>query len=309
MQPAITTLVYSVTPSSGAAYANIDIAKGLSTLNRRLYRQGMNYAVAGVHIGRFDTGITKCLLQTAGNTWMVQNAWKKGFHLWNDQQAAAAKAVGIKRGTWSDFKVTLDDVLTTATLNPRNSTTGGSIGDPVCDEWALSELVWEDDGDEYTPTMHLIGASTRNTNVGLVQEYHISRTRPDAFAPDVDADASESIYAKMALMGSDEFSDLLIAEVEDDNDNPPYDLDEMYGGDTAGDMAPLIDEFSSSMHNSGRSVPFLAPCGLIRVSIQSQVNTDAANPEVLVDSDVVHSILVHLAPGGYKGVLAEPMGQ
>jgi len=309
MQPAITTLVYAMTPSSGAATANIDLAKGLSTVNRRLYRQGMNYAVAGISVGRFDTGITKVILQTAGNTWMVQNAWKKGYHLWNDQQRDAAKAVGIKRGTWVDFKVTLDDVITTATLNPRNSTTGGSAGDPVCDEWAYSELVWEDDGDEYTPTMHLLGTSTRNTTVGLVQEYHISRTRPDAYAPDVDADASESIYAKMALMGSDEFSDLLIAEVEDDNDNPPYDLDEMFGGDTAGDLAVIIDEFSTSVHNSGRSVPFIAPCGLIRVSIESKVNQDPSQPHTLVASDEAHLLVVHLAPGGYKGVLAEPMGQ
>lgn len=307
MQPAITSLVYTMTPSSGGAVANIDIAKGLSTVNRRLYRQGMNYAVASVSVGRFDTGITKAFVQTAGNTWMVQNAWKKGFALWRDQQREVEKLLPGTSGTWADFKVTLDDVVTSGTLNPRNSTTGGSAGDPVCDEWNYSEYVWDDDGTEREPQFHLIGATDLTSSIGLVQEYHISRVRQSDPSPFVDADASDSIYAK--ALGTDQMSDMLVDNVESENDFPPYDADQMYGGDTAGDMAPVIDEFSASMHGSGRSVPFIAPCGLLRVSLESRVNTDPANPEVLVNSDVEHAVFVHLAPGGYKGVLAEPMGQ
>jgi len=307
MQPAITSLVYVVTPSSGEVTANIDIAKGLSTVNRRLYRQGMNYAVAGVSIGRFDTGITKCFLQTAGNTWMVQNAWKKGYALWRAQQREVLEVMPSIEGKWADFKVTLDDVVTTATLNPRNSTTGGSAGDPVCDEWNLSEYVWDDDGTEREPNFHLIGATNLASSIGLVQEYHISRARVQISDPAVDSTASDSIYAKS--LGTDEMSDMLVDNVEGENDQPPYDFDEMYGGDTAGDLAPVIDEFSSSMHNSGRSIPFIAPCGLIRVTIISKVNTDPGQPAVLIASDEPHTVFVHLAPGGYKGVLAEPMGQ
>ena len=307
MQPAITSLVYALTPSSGSVVANIDLAKGLSTLNRRLYRQGMNYAVAAVSVGRFDTGLTKCLLQTAGNTWMVQNAWKKGYALWRDQQREVLKVMPSIEGTWADFKVTLDDVVTTATLNPRNSTVGGSAGDPVCDEWNYSEYVWDDDGTEREPGFHLIGATDLTSSIGLVQEYHISRAQPFSANPDVEADASDSIYAK--ALGTDEMSDMLVDNVEAENDHPPYDQDQMYGGDTAGDMAVVIDEFSSSIHNSGRSVPFIAPCGLIRVIIESKVNQDPSQPHTLVASDESHLVIVHLAPGGYKGVLAEPMGQ
>jgi len=307
MQPAITSLVYVMTPSSGEATANIDIAKGLSTVNRRLYRQGMNYAVAGVSIGRFDTGITKCMLQTAGNTWMVQNAWKKGYALWRAQQREVLKVMPSIEGTWADFKVTLDDVVTTATLNPRNSTTGGSSGDPVCDEWNYSEYVWDDDGTEREPKFHLIGASNLASSIGLVQEYHISRAAVHLDDPDVDSDASDSIYAKS--LGTDEISDMLVDNVEAENDQPPYDQSEMYGGDTAGDLAVIIDEFSTSMHNSGRSVPFIAPCGLLRVNITSKVNNDIQQPWTLVASDEMHAVFVHIAPGGYKGVLATPMGQ
>jgi len=307
MQPAITSLVYVMTPSSGVAYANIDIAKGLSTVNRRLYRQGMNYAVAGVSIGRFDTGVTKTVLQTAGNTWMVQNAWKKGYALWRAQQREVLKVMPSIEGTWADFKVTLDDVLTTATLNPRNSTTGGSNADPVCDEWNYSEYVWDDDGTEREPNFHLIGATNLASSIGLVQEYHISRAQVQPDDPDVESDASDSIYAK--ALGTDEMSDMLVDNVEGENDSPPYDQSEMYGGDTAGDVAVVIDEFSTSMHNSGRSVPFIAPCGLIRVSIDSKVNQDPTQPHTLVASDELHTVFVHLAPGGYKGVLATPMGQ
>jgi len=307
MQPAITSLAYAVTPSSGSVVANIDLAKGLSTVNRRLYRQGMNYAVAGVSVGRFDTGLTKCLLQSAGNTWMVQNAWKKGYALWRAQQREVLEVMPSIEGKWADFKVTLDDVVTTATLNPRNSTTGGSAGDPVCDEWNYSEYVWDDDGTEREPHFHLIGATDLSSSIGLVQEYHISRAMPHANAPFVEGEASDSIYAK--ALGTDEMSDMLVDNMEQENDNPPYDQDEMYGGDTAGDSAVIVDEFSTSVHNSGRSVPFIAPCGLLRVSIESKVNNDANQPWVLVASDEAHLLVVHLVPGGYKGVLATPMGQ
>jgi len=47
MQPAQTVLSYEVT--DGTSY--IDIAQGLSQVNRRAYRQGMEYAVGKVSFG------------------------------------------------------------------------------------------------------------------------------------------------------------------------------------------------------------------------------------------------------------------
>ena len=298
MQPAQIVLTYVASPSSGAVVVDIDLAKDLSAVNRRLYRQGMQYAVGSVTCARTLPGLSAYVCQTAGNTWVVHNAWKKASALWEKQQRDAARDVGVKRGTWADFKVTLDDNDTAAI-----DTIAGDGGTIVPDEWNYSELVFEDDGDEWSPTMHLLGTSTLTSGVGLVQEYAISRTTVTSPDPNVPSEASDSIYAKMALMGSDEFSDVLIDDIEGHNDSPPYDMSEYVGGDTVAD-APFNQDFvTSTMENPGQSRPFLAECGLLRITLQS-VEADGSTA-----SDVPHLIQVRMVPGGYKGVLAEPMGQ
>lgn len=304
IEPAQRVLSYVLTPSSGGVVVDIDLAKDLSAVNRRLYRQGMQYYVSHISLARADTGISMMQIMTAGDTWIVHNAWKKGKALWLKQQRDAAKAIGISLGTWADFKVTLDD-NDTAAIN----TIAGDAGTIEPDEWAYSELVYEDDGDEFSPTMHLLGTSTLASGVGLVQEYAISRNQLTNPSPVTPAEASDSIYAKM-LMATDEFSDILIDDIEGHNDSPPYDHSEYVGGDTVAD-APFFQDFVVSNFQGGtsRSNGFTAECGLIRLILASAVNTDPANPEVLANSDVAQIVQVHLAPGPYKGVMASKMGQ
>lgn len=295
MQPAQLTLTYAVTPSGGGVVADIDIAKDLSAVNRRLYRQGMQYAVASVKFSRTMPGLSFLACQTAGNTWMVHNAWKKGKALWDRQQREVAKAMPGIHGTWADFKIELDDNSTTAI-----DTIAGDAGTVVPDEWNLSNYVWDNDGTERQPTFCLLGATAPDTKIGMVQEYHIARAQVQN-SPAVPTEASDSIYAKS--LGTDEMSDLLIDVVELDNDNAPYDMTEMVGGDTVADTPWSQDYVTSTMESPGQSKPFLVECGLLRLQLQS-VLADGTSA-----SDVIHFIQVNLVPGGYKGVLAEPMGQ
>jgi hypothetical protein len=253
---------------------------------------------------------------TAGDTWMVHNAWKKGFHIWKKQRAEAMDTLPGISGKWSDFKVQLWDGQSSAV----ETVAGGDTIVP--DEWALSEVFWDDDGTEQSPTFCIIGATNATSKIGLVQEYHISRTRPDAFNPDVDDDASDSIYAKMLPM-QDELSDALIGDIEDDNDNPPYDLDQMFGGDTNGDE-PVLQAYTIANENGkGHTGSFTAECGLIRIAGTSQLTstfphqTDHAGaPNVYDDihylSEPLNDMIiveVTVAPGMYKGVAAVEMGQ
>lgn len=312
IEPAQRVLSYVLTPSSGGVTVDIDLAKDLSAVNRRLYRQGMQYYVSGITVFTPGTTRIQCMAQTAGDTWIVHNAWKKGRALWLEQQRDAAKAIGISMGTWADFKVTLDD-NDSAAIN----TLAGDSGAITPDEWNYSELVYEDDGDEYSPTMHLLGTSTLASGVGLVQEYAISRNQLTNPSPVTPAEASDSIYAKM-LMATDEFSDILIDDIEGHNDSPPYDHSEYVGGDTVAD-APFTQSVGiASGTNSVAHLPgFTAECGLIRLICASTAVYDAidtsTNPDTITQHtntrDEAFLVMVQVAPGPYKGVMASKMGQ
>lgn len=295
IQPAQRTLIYGGTPSSGNLVMDIDIARDLSAINRRLYRQGMQYYVQSVEISRADTGITTCAVLTAGDTWMVHNAWKKGFRLWKSQQDEVEDVMPGLQGKWADFKIELDDNSSTL-INP----VAGDAGTILSDEWNLSNFVWDDDGTERQPTFCLIGASVVATKIGLVQEYHISRAQVDN-QPQGIGEASDSIYAKS--LGTDEMSDLLVDVVELDNDSAPYDMDEMVGGDTVADAPFTQDIFLANLFQKGISVGFTAECGLVRLQLTS-TTADGSTA-----SDVAHLVKFTLAPGSYKGVMAAPMGQ
>lgn len=312
IQPAQKTFHYVVTPSSGSFDVEIDVAKDLSAINRRLYRQGMQYLISDVKIAT-GKGLVVTSVSTAGDTWMCHNAWKKGFNMWKKQRAMAQDDLPGLSGKWADFKVQLWNASST-TLTPL---AGSESTAP--DEWLLSQVFWDDDGTERSPTFCLVGSTAPNTKIGLIQEYHISRVRPAANEPAVDADASDSIYAKMLPM-QDELSDALIDDIEGDNDAPPYDMDEMFGGDTLGDEPCVQDISFASEFASSSTGPFTAECGLIRIQGTSKLTSTfprAASGSGAYDDvhylseDLDESIVIQvtIAPGPYRGVMATPMGQ
>jgi len=282
---------------------DIDIAKDLSVINRRLYRQGMQYYVESVEIGFIPTAAVSYVhvaCSTAGDTWMVHNAWKKAQAAWLQQQRdARANGLHSAKPKWEDFKVSLDDASSTPLI-----IVAGDGGTCTPDDWVYSKFVWDDDGTENEPTMNLLGSSdltTAGNGVGLVLEYNRSRAMVDT-SPVIHTTLSDSIYAK--LHGTDELTDMLVDNMEDDNNAAPYNMDAMIGGQTDAD-APWVHGFSiSTPANKGVHPGFLAECGLVRVAIASYAADGSAAD--LPDGSM---LIVKIAPGPYRGVMASPMGQ
>jgi len=104
----------------------------------------------------------------------------------------------------------------------------------------------------------------------------------------------------------------LIDDIELDNDQPPYDYDEMPGGDTVAD-APWSQEVgfaNSDAGMMGHIGGFAAECGLVKIQVISaigQIDAAFTNFGNAANSDC--AIFIHLVPGPYRGVLAERMGQ
>lgn len=308
--PAITSLSYVV--PNGVSY--IDLARDLSRVNRRLYRQGRNYAVESItvttSIGMKVTDSIAMVFSSMGNSYSVHNAWEKGFNAWR-KQLKQYDTGGIK-GRWSDFKIYLDDDMEDGTVNDVLAGDGAAV---LSGDWHYSKLVFDDDGTEREFCMHMIGSTNlTDTNeesaIGLMHEY--SRAVPIIATqePSVSSEANDTIFAK--ILGTDELTDMIIGNIEEDNDSAPYDRAERYGGDTNGDAAHPERFVACSANEIVTTIPgFIAPCGLIQIKSEELALDDTSSADGVYASGTAPSVAVQirLVPGPYKGVLAPPMGQ
>ena len=73
------TLTFA-TPGSGASRSYIDLSQVASLVNRRFYRQGINWAVAGFKVSSTRTGFVNIF--KLPNTWVMSNAWEKSMRTW-----------------------------------------------------------------------------------------------------------------------------------------------------------------------------------------------------------------------------------
>lgn len=297
--PAVRYLRYHLTNSGtpGTETSHyIDLARDLSAVNRRLYRQGRDYHVRKITIVSSNTPNApsggRVSVSTAPNSWSVRGAWNRGFSTMKQQHKEAVKVTDIQSGKWADFKIHLSNDARTSTLalpldNGSNAVTLG--------EWNYSTIVSPDGTTSADPfDMHLLGAHQGSagawTSIGLVTSYGETRTTVSSGQPNVPATASDDPLVNAFDYGT--ITDEVIDQIEGENDNPPYSLLD-YPGDNTNMPKPIVVQ--DSVLSDGRAIMggFSALCGLLEIECSS------ANP-----SDV-YSVLVELAPGNYRGVNAE----
>ncbi len=323
MQPAITTIALRTNPGDGTVGTNnsylsyVDTARELSKINRRLYSQSRMYGYQGLTFIWRSTGSAptdlatiECSIRTAGNTWCVQNAHTKGEALWNNMQALVLQDNPSISGKWHDFKVLLD----AGQAGVREIFARDGAGNEYADgEWNLSTYVMPQH--EVNPTTGeplpaveytamLIGADT-TTKRSLVKAYQESRATLSAYSPNVPAALSGSFFNLLTDSGSQEPE--LADVIEDENDNPPYDLNN-YSGGAVNAPAPVVVGYAaiSNSEVDGRIGSFVAPCGLLQIEIKGY---NAAGEAIAPASMPAIDLLLHVAPGSYKGVASVPMGQ
>lgn len=300
----------SYTIPAAQTYSYIDTARSLSRTNRRLYSQGRLYAYQGLtFIWRAAATVAslEIKVKTAGNTWVVQNAHTKGEALWHEMNELVLEDNPSVEGKWADYKVMLSNLQTPAlTLNVKD----GAGVDVHAGEWVISTYVMPQHevnpgtgvplaADEFQS--HLIGVDTASRK-GLVNAYQESRATVSPDQPNVPAGMSDSFFNLLTDSGSQEPE--LAEEIEFANDNPPYDIDD-YAGGAANAEVPWVVGYgaTSAAEVDGRIGGFIAPCGLIELEVTAYTND--GSPAAIPELDVI----LHVAPGMYKGVAAVPMGQ
>lgn len=277
----------------------IDLARDLSAINRRLYRQGMVYHVSKVTVVSRNTlpapggeaGFIS--VSCAPNSWTVRSAWRFGKGLWDQMQKQAMMAVpNDTRPRYNDFKIRGLESNSPGMLAPQDN--GGNA--LQLGEWAYSEFVSPDGttgADVYSS--HLLGAHAGSagayTSVGLVESYSNTRATVATDVPSVVTGGSDDPLANLFDDGT--VHDEILEDIATKGDAPPYNLFE-YPGSAGNQPKPLVVQHGT-LGVDGRVVlgGFEAICGLIELESSSPIGAD------------VYSVLVEITPGAHRGVKAE----
>ena len=295
----------------------IDIAQGLSALNRRFYRQGLYYYVSGVTV--HDSNQNAWVkFATAPDTWITKNSWVRAFRAWSKLNSVAAGAAGANdlaiAGKYHDFKVYLNDyhrtnadsgLLPIGSLD-YNSITGSFPNYVITpgavpfesDEWTYSKLITGDpvnsdpqQVDEFF--IHLlgphVGSSGAFTSIGCVKSYADTKAQVEVTSPDLPPETSSDPILNLFDTGDN--YDNILDDLENDSDEVPYDHD-VYIGERADDT--LIVAQTANSQGAGavtRAPGFVVPFGLL------EVITNASTAGKI-------EIVLELASGNYNGVAA-----
>ena len=296
-------LVNSTTPGVETSHY-IDLARDLSAINRRLYRQGRSYHVKRVSIVSSNTiagpgNAGRVTFSTIPTSWTAANAWKRGFEAWRKMQKKALEASGLKiTPTWNDFKVYLsyDMVSGTKPVPLDNGGNALSLG-----EWSYSTYK-SPDGTTGADSMvaHMLGAhngtpgSGAMGSIGLIQSYGDSRATVNNDSPTVQSDADDDPLVNLFDDGT--VVDEVISDMRTKNEDAPYDIVN-YAGDGANHSKPVVVQQTTLGADGRASVGgFTAMCGLIEVEITTPVASDPGD---------AYSVLIELAPGSYRGIAAD----
>lgn len=299
IQPAVKTMRFTV-GLTGNPYEYIDLSQCASIVNRRFYRAGLNWAVGGFTVIGGGTGTGFITVNRLSETWVLSNAWEKGFRAWQRQQMEALEDGSQEsvRARFNDFKVYMDAAHFTAGV-ANNLTPLGTAGVAYpLGEWEMSQIVVPNDGapgNNWEPYLQMLGGfaiSASPASVGLVAAYANSRSVPQSPDPVVPGQVlnDDNLYRRMFDVGDN--SDDVLDNVAGKNDELPYDQN-VYPGEI-GDQAEFVCSIRLANSQSQTQVAGSNfPCGLV------QIDTTALEGPV--------QFIVHLVPGTHRGYLAESM--
>ncbi len=336
IQPAVQTLVFTGnkidTDEDRTMF--IDLSQCASLVNRRFYRQGINWAVSSIRVIARPSdieGLVYCpvTIQKLPNTWVMSNAWEKGFRAWQEMNKKALDGSESVRPKFLDFKIYADNEHHRAGFG-ENLLPIDSLGNEYTPgEWVHSTYhipnasVDASDSTSNNPrSIIAVGANYQsagadgNFAVSLIEGYAASRGLPDVLDPNTPTDAA-SVNGSLSqnwLVALDNDHDQqegeVLADMISENNIAPYPFendgihtDTQYpGGANQAPGLQIHDEsvissttVSSTLHLKGGNFP----CGLMAVRFNN-FGTGKAQ-------EIFWDIYVDLVPGTHRGYLCEPM--
>jgi len=305
IQPAVQTMTFQYDVDQGAEVHYIDLSQCASILNRRFYRQGLNWAVSGIKI--LTTGTGSVSINKLPNTWVMSNAWEKCFRAWKKQQDEALESGDQQsvKAKFNDFKIYADDDhFRNGFADNLLPVSSGSGNVAAPGEWEASQILipnFGGVGNNIEPYIKAVGdfdLPADNTVFGLIQAYANSRSVPQSPDPAVTpgvTTSTDNVFVQMFDVGDD--SALVVDNVVGKNDELPYPQMDYPGG---GNQLPTLEIHSIELISSttiGGTTRIKGgnfPCGLLQVWTGMDDVSD-----IVIEIDMV--------PGTHRGYLCEPM--
>lgn len=296
--PTVTRLSFHCT---GNQTRFIDIARALSVINRKFYRQGVYYYVNSVEIYNNSTGVVD--LHTAPDNWVTKNAWNRGFRLYQKMNSMVDDVSNMGRSKYHDYKVYLSDMhRTSGVMSPELCDINGQTTNMLPDDWDYSQYTSADDDQDTNANAdefyaHLLGPHVGSAgawqSIGLIASYRDSRPLPQTEEPNLSPSVAADPLTNIFDFSSEEQLNDIIENMSNANDETPYDAD-IYPGQLDGHMQQVARiGTEQGVGRVGRASGFCAPFGLICV-----------DPWGLPAEDNFRVVL-NLAVGTYHGVYAE----
>jgi len=316
------TLTFSIPALAPNTNSNkfIDLSQVASLVNRRFYRQGINWAVSGFKFTSSPGNAGIVGINKLPNTWVMANAWEKSMRTWTKMNREALAETESVRPKFLDFKIYADQAHHAAgyAANLLPYSLGVNYATPG--EWESSKVIIPETttATGAVTSFELIAVGGNNPGAGasglnaksLIEGYASSRGLPNVLDPNTPDDAASYVENwMMAIFNEGNLQDNeVIEDMIDENNIAPYpfendgtNLDTMYPGG-ANQMPSLqLHDFSlvsgttigGHTHLKGGNFP----CGLINIT------TVAA----LEGTGMDLTLQVSLVPGRHRGYECEPM--
>ena len=303
----------------GSGYHYTDLSQCASILNRRFYRQGLNWAVS--HFTFYKTSPTESgaegvTVSKLPSSWVMSNAWEKGFRAWQRMNKEALEENESVKPKFLDFKIYMTDDHHSggfaSNLLPLDI--GGNISTPG--EWESSKVVVPETttATGAATSYEIIALGPNNPGASpvtlldaksLIEGYAASRALPNIVDPNTPDDANSYVENwQMAMFNEGTLQDnVILDDMITENNLAPYpfendgsNFDTMYPG--GANQLPTPRVVGAAFFNAGTNANKVViegdsfPCGLVQFFNSS-------------DDDI--SIIVHLVPGTHRGYLAESM--
>ncbi len=291
-------------------------------MNRRFYRQGLNWAVARIKvIGIRDANLLVSKLPT---TWVMSNAWEKGFRAWQKMNNEALQEAESVKPKFLDFKIYADsshhDAGFGANLLPSDSASNlYNAGEWESSKYRIPVGV-SAPGDTTDREIVAIGASfpgastaTGLNAVSLIEGYAASRALPNILDPNTPADADDATgttpenWMSALFSQGTEQTQAVLDDLTTENNIAPYpfendgvNTDTMYPGGANQAPALLVHDIEKITTTTIGGITSIQggtfPCGLIKFSFSG-----------VPEDGVTYGIQIDLVPGNHRGYLCEPM--